>query len=45
MRGHVVSFLDDNNVVEFEHIESVADRLMELAKANHDKLIKMVAPS
>jgi type I restriction enzyme R subunit len=45
VRGHVVSFLDDNSVVEFERIESVADRLMELAKANHDKLIKMAVPS
>ena len=41
VRGHIVSFLDDHSVVEFERIEAVADRLMELAKANHDKLVKI----
>lgn len=40
LRGHVFSFLDDKNVVEFERIDAVSDRLMELAKANHHKLLK-----
>lgn len=40
LRGHVFSFLDDKNVVEFERIDAVSDRLMELAKANHNKLLK-----
>ncbi len=40
LRSQVFSFLDDKSVVEFERIDAVADRLMELAKANHHQLLK-----
>lgn len=40
LRGQVFTFLDDYEVVEFEQADAVADRLMELAKANRDKLVK-----
>jgi type I restriction enzyme R subunit len=40
LRGAIFTFLDDNEVVPFADADAVADRLMELAKANHDKLAK-----
>jgi type I restriction enzyme R subunit len=38
LRGRLFMFLDDNEIVDFERADAVADRLMELAKANHYKL-------
>lgn len=38
LRGKLFVFLDENNVVEFDCAEAVSDRLMELAKANHERL-------
>lgn len=38
LRGRLFIFLDDNEIVEFDRADAVADRLMELAKANHHKL-------
>ena len=32
-------FLDDNEIVHFDHADAVADRLMDLAKANQQKLV------
>ena len=40
LRGRVFRFLDDNEIVEFDRCDAVADRLMELAKANHGKLLR-----
>ncbi len=40
LRGRLFIFLDDNSLVDFERAEGVADRLMELAKANHEKLVE-----
>ena len=38
LRGSLFVFLDENEIVEFDRADAVADRLMELAKANQDKL-------
>ena len=40
LRGAVFTFLDDHEIVPFEHADAVADRIMELAKANHARLAK-----
>ena len=40
LRGAIFTFLDDNEVVPFSDADAVADRLLELAKANHDRLVK-----
>ena len=40
LRGQIFTFLDDYEVVEFEQADAVADRLMELAKANRHMLVK-----
>jgi type I restriction enzyme R subunit len=40
LRGKIFVFLDDNNVVDFDRAEAVADRLMDLAKANHERLAR-----
>ncbi len=40
LRGELFVFLDDNEVVEFDRLDQVADRLMELAKANSEKLVQ-----
>ena len=37
--GKLFMFLDDQEVVPFERVEAVRDRLMELAKSNHEKLV------
>lgn len=39
LRGAVFTFLDDHEIVPFERADAVADRVMELAKANHAKLV------
>jgi type I restriction enzyme, R subunit len=38
LRGEVVEFLDDNDVVPFGEQEAVADEVVELAKALHARL-------
>ncbi|MCA9609938.1 MAG: type I restriction endonuclease subunit R, partial [Myxococcales bacterium] len=40
LRGQVFMFLDENEIVEFDRADAVADRLMELARANDRKLTK-----
>jgi type I restriction enzyme R subunit len=40
LRGAVFTFLDDHEIVPFDRADAVADRLLELAKANHTKLVK-----
>lgn len=40
LRGRVFMFLDENEIVDFDRADEVADRLMELAKANGHKLVK-----
>jgi len=40
LRGWLIRFLDDNNLMPFDKIEKAADRLMDLAKARHAKLAK-----
>jgi type I restriction enzyme R subunit len=40
LRGAVFTFLDDHEIVPFDSADAVADRLLELAKANHAKLVK-----
>jgi type I restriction enzyme, R subunit len=41
LRGQIFTFLDDYEVVDFDRADRVADRLMELAKANRHKLVKV----
>ncbi len=38
LRGLVFTFLTDLDLVDFDRADEVADRIMELAKANQDKL-------
>ncbi len=38
LQGDLVMFLDENTIVDLDRADAVADRLMELAKANHAKL-------
>jgi type I restriction enzyme R subunit len=40
LRGKIFVFLDDNNVVDLDRADAVADRLMDLAKANHGRLTR-----
>ncbi|MCG8417722.1 MAG: type I restriction endonuclease subunit R [Proteobacteria bacterium] len=40
LRGQIFMFLDDHEIVDFDRADAVADRLMELAKANHDRLVQ-----
>jgi len=40
LHGEIVRFLDDQNIMPFERLVGVADRMMELAKANHGKLTR-----
>jgi type I restriction enzyme R subunit len=40
LTGKIFMFLDENEIVDFERAETVADRLMELAKANGPKLVR-----
>ncbi len=40
LHGQLVVFLDDAGVVDLERADALADRLMDLAKANHDKLAR-----
>jgi hypothetical protein len=38
LHGKLFVFLDENEVVDFDQADVVADRLLDLAKANHEKL-------
>src|SRR5690606_18973413 len=38
LRGQLFMSLDENEIVDFDRADAVADRLMELAKANDHKL-------
>ena len=40
LRRQIFAFLDDYGIVSFDRADAVADRLMELAKANQQKLQK-----
>ncbi len=40
LRGKIFVFLDDNNVIDFDRADAVADRLMDLAKANQPRLVR-----
>ncbi len=40
LRGKIFMFLDENDAVDFDRADAVADRLMDLAKANHAKLTR-----
>jgi type I restriction enzyme, R subunit len=40
LRGKLFVFIDDNEVVDFDRADAVADRLMDLAKANQHKLAR-----
>lgn len=41
LRGQIFTFLDDYEVVDFDRADAVSNRLMELAKANRHKLVKV----
>jgi type I restriction enzyme R subunit len=40
LRDKVFMFLDENEIVDFDRADALADRIMELGKANADKLAK-----
>jgi hypothetical protein len=40
LRGQLFTFLDEYEIVDFDRADAVADRLMELAKANQQRLVK-----
>jgi type I restriction enzyme R subunit len=40
LRSWIFQTLDDADLLPFDRLESVADRLMELAKANHHRLVR-----
>ncbi len=40
LRGLIFQFLDDNEIIDFDRADAVADRLLELAKANRHKLVR-----
>lgn len=40
LRSWIFTTLDDANVLPFKRLEAVADKLMELAKANHQRLAR-----
>lgn len=40
MDGQIFRFLDESEIVDFDRADAVADRLMELAKANDHKLTR-----
>jgi hypothetical protein len=40
LRSAVFTFLDDHEIVPFDSADAVADRLLELAKAKHARLVK-----
>jgi type I restriction enzyme, R subunit len=40
LRHWAVQFLDEHEIIDFEHLAEVADRIVELAKVNHHKLVR-----
>jgi type I restriction enzyme R subunit len=40
LRNWIFQALDDADLLPFERIDPAADRLMELAKANHHRLVR-----
>ena len=40
LRGWIFQTLDDADVLPFDRLDAVADKLMELAKANHHRLVR-----
>lgn len=40
LHGLIFLFLDDNGLVDFDRAEEVADRLVELTRANHHRLVE-----
>jgi type I restriction enzyme R subunit len=40
LRGAIFEFLSDHDIVPFDRADAVSDQLLELAKANHSKLVK-----
>lgn len=42
LRGELIQFLDNNDLIPFEKQEAVADKLVELAKYNHERLVASV---
>ena len=40
LRRWIFQYLDDQNVLPFDKLEEVADRLVQLAKVNHEKLTR-----
>jgi type I restriction enzyme R subunit len=40
LRGRIFVFIDDHEIIDFDHADAVADRLMELARANQHKLVR-----
>ena len=40
LRGQLFMFLDEHTIVDFDRADATADRLMDLAKANHGKLTR-----
>ncbi len=40
LRNWIVQFLDDHDVLAYDRLPEVADRLVELARANQHKLVK-----
>jgi type I restriction enzyme R subunit len=45
LRNWIVQYLDGAEVLPFERLPEVADRLVELARVNHDRLVRHVAPT
>lgn len=40
LHGAVFTFLTDHEIVPFDSADAVADRLLELARANHGRLVR-----
>lgn len=40
LRGELFRFLDESEIIDFGRLDAAAARLMELSRANHDKLVK-----
>ena len=40
LRGWIIQFLDAYHLIPFEQLPDVADRIVELARVNHPKLVE-----
>jgi hypothetical protein len=40
LRNEIVQRLDDEDLLPFDQLPRIADRLVELAKVNHDRLVR-----